>query len=162
MAILEILIVGVIATACLDIGQQIYRLLTGMPITDWGMIGRWAAYLPKGQVVHENIGKTPPVAGERPLGWAVHYAVGIGYAVVYLVLMWFILGIEPGFVPAMVFGALSVSVTWFVMEPILGAGVMAAKTPKPPAAMAQDFASHLSFGFGLFLGVVIFRAVFGG
>ena len=42
------------------------------------------------------------------------------------------------------------------------AGVMAAKTPKPPAVMAHDFASHLSFGFGLFLGVVIFRAVFGG
>ena len=32
MAILEILVVGIVATACLDIGQQIYRLATGMPI----------------------------------------------------------------------------------------------------------------------------------
>ena len=67
-----------------------------------------------------------------------------------------ILGIEPGFVSAMVFGAVSVSVTWFVMEPILGAGPMASKTPKPAAVAVHDFASHLSFGFGLFLGVFVF------
>jgi hypothetical protein len=29
-------------------------------------------------------------------------------------------------------------------------------------SVSIDFASHLSFGFGLFLGVVIFRALFGG
>ena len=39
---------------------------------------------------------------------------------------------------------------------------MASKTPKPPAAMAHDFTSHLSFGFGLFLGVVVFQALFAG
>ncbi|MCP4383154.1 MAG: DUF2938 domain-containing protein [Hyphomicrobiales bacterium] len=162
MGIVEIIVVGVIATACLDIWQQIYRLLFGTPITNWAMIGRWAAYIPKGQLVHENIGKTPAVANEEALGWAVHYIVGIGYAVVYLVLMWFIIQAEPGFVSAMIFGAVSVAVTWFAMEPILGAGVMASKTPKPTAAMAHDFTSHLSFGFGLFLGVVVFRALFGG
>jgi len=48
------------------------------------------------------------------------------------------------------------------MEPILGAGIMASKTPRQPAAMAHDFTSHLSFGFGIFLGVVIFRTLFGG
>lgn len=161
MGILEIIVVGVIATATLDIWQQIYRMLTGMPITNWAMIGRWAAYIPNGQFVQQNIGETPAVPNEKALGWIVHYAVGIGYAVVYLFLMWFIFQSPPDFISAMIFGAISVSVTWFMMEPILGAGMMASKTPKPPAVMTQDFTSHLSFGFGLFLGVVIFRALFG-
>lgn len=161
LAIIAIIIVGVVATATLDVWQQIYRMLTGMPITNWAMIGRWAAYIPKGQLVHEDIGKTPAVPNEATLGWIVHYAVGIGYAIVYLLLMWFVFQSPPGFVSAMIFGAISVSVTWFVMEPILGAGMMASKTPKPSAVMIQDFTSHLSFGLGLFLGVAIFRALFG-
>ena len=149
LTILAFIVVGVVATATLDIWQQIYRMLTGMPITNWAMIGRWAAYIPKGQLVHKDIGETPAVANEATIGWIVHYAVGIGYAVVYLLLMGFVFGSPPDFISAIVFGAISVSVTWFVMEPILGAGAMASKTPKPPAVMMQDFTSHLSFGFGL-------------
>ncbi|WP_421724662.1 DUF2938 family protein [Bauldia sp.] len=160
MIILEMIVVGVIATVILDIWQQVFRLLTGLPITNWAMVGRWAAYIPKGQLAHKNIGETPAVANEATIGWIVHYVVGVGYAVVYLILL-LILGIEPGFAPAIIFGAISVSVTWFVMEPILGAGVMASHLPKHGLVRVQDFTSHLSFGFGLFLGVIIFRAVFG-
>lgn len=161
MAILAIVVVGVIATATLDIWQQIYRMAFGTPITNWAMIGRWAAYIPKGQFVQANIGQTPPVANEMTLGWIVHYVVGIGYAVVYLFLMWVVFQSPPDFVSAMVFGAVSVVMTWFVIGPMLGGGVMAAHAPNRPAAMAHDFTSHLSFGFGLFLGVVVFRALFG-
>jgi hypothetical protein len=39
MAILQILIVGIIATAALDIWQQIYRVAFGIPITDHGLSG---------------------------------------------------------------------------------------------------------------------------
>jgi len=162
MAILEIIIVGVIATAALDLWQQIYRVLFGTPITNWAIIGRWAAYLPRGQFVHENIGATPPVENELTLGWIVHYVVGIGYAVVYLFLMWAVFRMTPDFWSAMIFGAVSVSVTWFFMEPILGAGFMASKTPKPTAAMVHDFTSHLAFGFGLFIGTAVFAALFAG
>ena len=161
MAALEILITGVIATVALDLWQQIYRLLFGAPITNWAMIGRWAAGIPKGRLVYDNIGKAPPVANELALGWGVHYAVGIGYAVVYLFLMWFIVRSPPDFVSAIVFGSISVCVTWFVIEPMLGAGAMASKTPKQSAAMAHDFTSHLSFGFGLFVGSAVAQALAG-
>ena len=133
MIVIEVIVIGVVAAAVLDIWQQIYRILFGTPITNWGMIGRWAAYIPKGQLVHENIGKTPAVPHEMALGWVVHYLVGIGYAVVYLFLMDVVIGTPPGFVSAMIFGIVSVSVTWFIIEPMLGAGFMASKTPNQPA-----------------------------
>jgi hypothetical protein len=38
---------------------------------------------------------------------------------------------------------------------------MASKTPKQSTAMVHDFTSHLSFGFGLFIGSVIAQALAG-
>ena len=152
MAILQIVVTGIIATATLDVWQRIYRLLFGTPITDWALIGRWVGHIPEGQFVQPDIGKAPPIANERILGWVVHYVVGTGYAVVYLLLMRFAVGSPPSFVSALVFGAVSVGVTWFVMEPMLGAGVMGSKTPRQASAMAHDFTSHLSMGLGLYVG----------
>jgi hypothetical protein len=152
MTILQILITGIVATATLDIWQQIYRLAFGTPITDWAMIGRWVGHIPDGQFVQLDIGKAPPMANERTLGWIVHYVVGIGYAVVYLLLMRFVVGSPPSFISALVFGAVSVVVTWFFMEPILGAGVTGSKIPGQAGAMVHDFTSHLSLGIGLYIG----------
>ncbi|MEJ0051544.1 MAG: DUF2938 family protein [Methylovirgula sp.] len=155
MAILQTLVIGIVTTATLDIWQQIYRLIFGTPITDWAMIGRWAGHIPEGQFVQPDIGKAPPIANELILGWIVHYVVGIGYAVVYLLLMRFIIGSPPSFVSALVFGAVSVGVTWFFMEPILGAGIMGSKIPQQASAMAHDFTSHLSLGLGLYIGALV-------
>jgi hypothetical protein len=152
MTILQILITGIVATATLDIWQQIYRLAFGTPITDWAMIGRWVGHIPDGRFVQPDIGNAPPIANERMLGWIVHYFVGIGYAVVYLLLMRFVVGSPPSFISPLVFGAVSVVVTWFFMEPILGAGVMGSKIPGQAGAMVHDFTSHLSLGVGLFIG----------
>ncbi len=80
MTILQILITGIVATATLDLWQQVYRLVFGAPITDWAMIGRWVGHIPEGRFVQPDIGKAPPIANERTLGWIVHYVVGIGYA----------------------------------------------------------------------------------
>ena len=161
MALLHILIAGVIATAILDLWQQVFRLLFGLPITDWGMIGRWVGHFKDGQFVHKNIGAAPPIPNETAIGWIVHYVVGVGYAVVYFGLMWLVFRMPPDLLSALIFAALSVSVTWFVMEPILGAGVMAAHVPGRCRVLAQDFTSHLSLGVGLYLGDLVARAVLG-
>ncbi|MEM8744557.1 MAG: DUF2938 family protein [Pseudomonadota bacterium] len=148
----DVLIVGIAATLTLDIVQQLMRLIMKWPISNWAIIGRWAAYLPEGRFVHKTIGKTPPVKHELALGWLVHYGVGIAYGAIYLFLVYAVFGTGPGFVPAMLFGILSVSVTWFMMEPILGAGNMGANTPDPTATRIQDFGSHFGFGLGLYFG----------
>ncbi len=159
MSPLHIVIAGVIATAVLDVWQQIFRHAFGVPITNWAMIGRWVGHFPQGRFVYENIGKAPPVEGERALGWVVHYVVGVGYAFVYFLMMRFAFGVAPSLLSALIFGAVSVSVTWFVMEPILGAGVLGANIPGRGAALAQDFTTHLSMGLGLYLGHVVASAL---
>ena len=150
--ILSILIVGVAATLMLDIVQQLMRLLLGWPVTNWAIIGRWAAHLPQGQFVNHSVGTLPPVKNELGLGWLVHYGVGITYGAIYLFLVYVVFGTSPSFISAMTFGLVSVAVTWFVMEPILGAGFMGSNTPRPNITRMHDLASHLGFGFGLYLG----------
>jgi len=41
---------------------------------------------------------------------------------------------------------------WFVMQPALGFGFMAARTPKPAAVRAVNVSVHAIFGIGLYLG----------
>jgi hypothetical protein len=148
----------VIATAILDLWQLCLWLVFGLPITNWAMIGRWVVGFRDGRFI-DDIGKAKPVKGERALGWLVHYIVGVGYAVVYFLLMRFVFDAEPGLMSALLFGAASVSVTWFVMEPALGGGMLASNLPRRAAALAQDFTSHLSIGFGLYVGAMIARAL---
>ena len=83
----------------------------------------------------------------------MHYVVGIGYTAVYLLSMRYAVGAPPSLISALVFGAMSVGVTWFFMEPILGAGVMGNKIPRQASAMAHDLTSHLSLGVGLYIGI---------
>ena len=150
--ILNVLIVGIVATLTLDIVQQLMKLILKWPVTNWAIIGRWAAHLPEGQFVNRSIGTTPPVKNELALGWLVHYGVGITYGAIYLFLVYVVFGTGLSFVPAMAFGILSVAVTWFMMEPNLGAGVMGGNTSEPKVTRMHDFASHLGFGLGLYFG----------
>lgn len=156
MLLVQYLVTGIIGTVVLDLWQLLYRRLTGLPPTSWAMIGRWVGHFRDGQFVQQDIGKAAPVRNEAILGWVVHYVVGIGYAVAYLVLTR-LLGTEPSLVSAVLFGAISVSVTWFLIEPILGAGVMAANVPDEVRAKVriQDFTSHLSIGLGIYLGALV-------
>jgi Protein of unknown function (DUF2938) len=148
----DFLIVGVAATLMLDVLQQLMKLIFGWPASNWGIIGRWAAGLPQGKFVNTEIGKSPAVENEQALGWLVHYGVGIAYGAIYLFLVYVVFGTTPGFVPAMIFGLGSILVTWFMMEPALGAGVMGANTPDPTVTRLHDLGSHFGFGLGLYLG----------
>ncbi len=159
MIVLPIVIAGVVATAVLDLWQQIVQLAFGAPITNWAMIGRWVGHFPQGRFVQRDIGKAAPVEGERALGWGVHYVVGVGYAFVYFLGMRFVFAAPPSLPSALVFGAVSVCVTWFVMEPMLGAGVLGANIPGRRVALAHDFTSHLSMGLGLYVGHVVANAL---
>ena len=53
--------------------------------------------------------------------------------------------------PALVFGILTVAAPWFVMQPAMGAGVLALKTPTPLKNGLRNLANHTVFGAGLYV-----------
>ena len=50
---------------------------------------------------------------------------------------------------------LTVAAPWFVMQPAMGAGVLALKTPAPLKNAFRNLANHAAFGAGLYLAAAV-------
>jgi hypothetical protein len=50
----------------------------------------------------------------------------------------------------MMVGLGTIVAPWFVMQPAMGLGIAASKTPDPTAARFRNLATHTVYGIGLF------------
>ena len=148
--IAHIAAVGVGATALMDGWLWLLSRL-GVPTTGFAMVGRWVGHFGRGEFAHASIAKAAPVRFELGLGWLTHYLIGIGYALLLVGLQGAGWLEQPTLLPALVFGALTVVAPWFVMQPAMGAGVLALKTPTPLKNSLRNLANHTVFGVGLYV-----------
>ena len=151
----EIIAVGVFSCVIFDVWQRIFKLLTGIPPSNWAMVGRWLLNLIKShQIFVKNITTVRSYDSELKIGWFFHYLVAILYAFVYFLLM--NLGIvNPGVVDGLIFGVISVIVPWFFFLPALGNGILAKKTPEPIKVCSLALMMHTIFGTAIGIGFQI-------
>lgn len=152
MVLLQGLFIGLLATILIDAWALFLQSVLRLPTTNWAMVGRWIGHLHHGKFVHDSIATAVPVAGERTLGWVTHYVIGLLYGVAYLWLIVETLGKKPGLISAMVFSLVLLVAPWFIMQPGLGLGVLARRTPRPWLIRGINISVHIIFGVGLFLG----------
>ncbi|OKO69754.1 DUF2938 domain-containing protein [Bradyrhizobium sp. NAS96.2] len=153
-------LIGAGATIAMDIWGMVRTHLLGMPSLDYALVGRWLGHLASGRVRHDRIAASPPVAGERVIGWAAHYLIGIGFAGVLLAIFGLDWARQPTIGPALLVGIGSVVAPFLVMQPAMGAGIAASRTPRPWAARLQSLLTHAVFGVGLYAAGWIGRVVF--
>lgn len=146
----RVALIGIGATAAMDLWLLALKRL-GVPTLDMALIGRWIGHVFKGRVAHDAIAKASPVPGERALGWAAHYAVGIAFAGVLAALFGTAWARNPSLLPALAVGIGSVLAPWFVMQPAMGAGIAASRTPVPAKNRLRSLANHGVFGVGLYV-----------
>ncbi len=145
-----ILLVGTGATALTDLWAIARRRLLGVALPDYGLVGRWLAHMARGRFRHDSIAAARRVRPERLVGWVAHYVVGISFAAV-LIGIWGIEWVgEPSLGPALIVGIGTVAAPFFVMQPGMGAGIAAGRTPRPAAARIQSLITHAVFGIGLY------------
>lgn len=148
-AVLALIVTGLGATAVMDVWGAIRKRLLGIPPADYAMVGRWIGHMARGTFHHDRIAAAAPIPAERAIGWIAHYAIGVVFAAG---LIW-IVGAEwfqqPTLVPALAFGIATVAAPFLLMQPGMGAGVAASRTPKPWSARLQSLITHAVFGFGL-------------
>lgn len=142
--------IGAGATLAMDVWALVRRRVFGVPALDYALVGRWLAWLPRGRVVHTPIAVTPPARGESVTGWAAHYLIGIAFAAVLVALCGTAWLSSPTPVPAMIIGVGSVVAPFFILQPALGAGIAARRTPRPWAARMHSVVTHAVFGAGLY------------
>src|SRR5687768_8048626 len=82
--IFTVIIVGIGATASVDLWAILQRYLFSASPTSWCIVGRWVAYLPRGQFVHPNIAQMRPLKNECIVGWLTHYIIGVVFAAAFL------------------------------------------------------------------------------
>ena len=156
MLIIQILIVGIVACATIDLWQRLFQKLTAIPPSNWAMVWRWSlGVMTNGQLIARDLESQAERQNELAVGWLVHYGVAIGYAAVYAWLMQANI-LQAAFGDGLIFGVLSVAVPWFFFLPCLGKGMMARLTPNPPLVCALALMVHSLFGVSIGLGFAIF------
>lgn len=154
----HIALVGIGATALMDLWLLLLARL-GVPSTGFAMVGRWVGHFARGRFAHAAISKADPVPCELGLGWLTHYAIGMAWAALLVALQGADWLERPTLLPALVLGALTVAAPWFVMQPAMGAGFLALKTPTPLRNGLRNLANHLVFGAGLYAAAAALAAL---
>ncbi|WP_072506521.1 DUF2938 domain-containing protein [Phaeobacter porticola] len=149
--ILRIVLLGLGATAFMDLWAIAADALFGVPQSNFALVGRWLGHMPDGMFVHDSIRKVTLVTNEAALGWTAHYIVGVIFAAVFVALAGERQLLQPGPIAPIVFGLITVVAPFFILQPALGLGIMAANKPNPDAARLKSLMSHFSFGLGLYI-----------
>ncbi len=153
-------IIGAGATSVLDLWVVVRKRLFGVPPPDYGLVGRWLAHMAlSGRFRHDRIAAATAVRGELAIGWAAHYATGIAFAAL-LTGMWGSAWIrQPTIGPALLVGVCTAAAPFLLMQPGMGAGIAASRTPRPGAARLQTLVTHTIFGLGLYVAGLATRVV---
>jgi len=127
--IIKGILIGLGATVVMDLWALVLAQFPGQSRPNWGLVGRWFWHLRQGQIFHDDIAATKPYIHEVALGWVGHYAVGILYGVIFALYGGFAWFANPLFLPAWIFGIMTVAAGWFLLQPGLGIGWAASRLP---------------------------------
>jgi hypothetical protein len=151
--LIRVVLIGLGATVVMDLWLLLLRLLH-VPTLDFALVGRWVGHLARGRWKHAAIAKAVPVKGELAWGWLMHYASGVAFAGLLVLIQGIDWARSPTLLPALLVGTGTVLVPMLVMQPAMGAGIAAAKTPTPWRNRARSLMTHAVFGVGLYLAAV--------
>jgi hypothetical protein len=143
-------LIGAGATAIMDIWMVLRRSLLGNALPDYGLLGRWLAYMTRGRFRHDPIAATPAVPHEHVIGWIAHYLTGIAFAAILLAIWGLDWARHPTIGPALMVGIGGVAAPFLLMQPGMGAGIASSRTPRPGVARLQTLITHSIFGLGLY------------
>ena len=149
--LLVTLIIGIGATALMDLWGFARKPLLGIAPPGYALVGRWLAHMIHGRFRHDDsIAASAPVRGEHIIGWTAHYLIGIAFAAL-LIGIWGLDWVQrPTMGPALVVGIGTVAAPFLLMQPGMGAGIAASRTPRPNSARLQSLITHVVFGLGLY------------
>jgi hypothetical protein len=155
-------IVGVLATVTMDVVAVIaLRLgIAGRAPRRTGpdLIGRWVGYLFQGKFKHTDILQTPPLRGELLLGFAAHYLIGIALTLVYVGLL-IVAYTKPTALSAILYGAATTVLPWFLMFPSQGMGWLGRDAPGDVHLARASLFNHIVFGLGIALWMAVLRPI---
>ena len=149
--ILDAIAIGLGATLVMDLWNLFLKRTFSIPSLSYCLLGRWLRHMPEGTLRHANISAAPQKPFECTVGWIAHYTIGVVFALGFVVLTsgdWLA---RPTLLPALLYGIATVVFPFFIMQPSLGLGIAASRTPNPTQARLKSLVTHTVFGVGLYV-----------
>jgi hypothetical protein len=153
-----VFLLGTLATVLLDLWILLLKRFK-VPTLDMALLGRWIGHLLQGRPTRGPIAGAAPVRGERVIGWAAHYAIGIVFAFLFLSVIGDAWTRQPTLVPALLFGIATVAAPLFILQPAMGAGIASSRARTPLRNVAKSVVNHAVFGGGLFLSANLLQQI---
>jgi len=157
--VLSTIAVGIGATLVMDLWSILLRRAANIPPPNYCFVGRWLRYMPDGIFRHDSIAAAPQKSAECAVGWITHYVIGVGFALLLVLVtsaQWLD---EPTPLPAMIVGLATVALPFFIMQPSYGLGIASSRAPNPAQARLRSLVNHGVFGFGLYISALAVSAV---
>jgi len=155
---ISVIVIGLGATLTTDLWALFLKRAFRIPSPNYCLVGRWLRTMPEGIFKHLNIASAPQKSSECTVGWIAHYLIGVTFAIIFVPFAgkgWLQ---HPTPIPAILFGVVTVLAPFFIMQPSLGLGLAASKTPNPAQARLRSLMNHVAFGIGLYLcGLLVSR-----
>lgn len=155
------ILIGIGATVVMDIWAVVFSFFLGQERPNWGLIGRWVWHLQNGQIFHDDIEQSLPYQREIMLGWAFHYVIGIIYGVLFAFcvgVFWFI---SPTFLPAWIFGMVTILAGWLILQPGIGIGLAASNLSNANTVRISNIIAHTFFAVGMYGTAFLYKIVIG-
>jgi Protein of unknown function (DUF2938) len=157
--ILRSIFIGVGATAVMDLWASFLRIFK-VPSLNFAFLGRWIGHISRGKFLHAKISNSAPIRHELLIGWCAHYAIGISFAGLLLLVFGLEWGGNPTLLPALYIGVGTVIAPLLILQPALGAGIASRKTPTPLFNSLKSLVTHLVFGIGLYLAAALLTLLY--
>ena len=148
--VLSAVAIGIGASVLMDLWNLFLKLAFGIPSLNYCLLGRWLRHMPSGTFSHASIARARQMPSECLVGWLAHYTIGAGLALGFVLVVsrhWLA---RPTLLPALLYGIGTAVFPLFIMQPALGFGVAASRTPKPMQARVKSLVTHTVFGVGLY------------
>jgi hypothetical protein len=150
-------LLGLGATLILDLWSLFLWRAFRIPASNLCLVGRWIRTMPDGTFRHASIASASPKSAECTVGWIAHYLIGIAFAIAFIAVAGSDWLQRPTPRPAVLFGAVTVLLPFFIMQPAFGLGFAASRVADPGQARLRSLMNHIAFGLGLYLSGLLVR-----
>lgn len=146
----QLVLIGLGATLCMDLLAWLQWRLWRLSSLDYRLLARWLVGLKQGRLCYERPTALPSVRLEVPLGWLLHYLIGIAWVGLLVLATGTVWLAKPTPGPALLAGLLSLGAPFLLLQPALGLGLAGCRTPFPWRLRLRSGLAHLVFGLGLY------------
>jgi len=149
------IVAGVLGTLFMDLLNHLFARIGVISKIDVRIIGRMAVGWTQGRFRYSHPDEMERVPKEMIYGYFTHYAIGVGFAIPFILGWNLLIGGPVSPVWAFVYGVATTVASLFFVYPSMGFGMFGWRSPEGIKGPLSSLANHLFFGVGMAVAVAL-------